>query len=146
MTDQDNASQEAAGEGAVDQQPQDAAPQEDSARQTLRPGSGQIGDLADVLVRMLSHEAEPSTVRDYYLTLRRRGRGAPDAVATVIDDFMEELRTAVAEEQPYNERHHRVRLGLPPYVQMNESLLPRSALVRRIFRERVLERPVTRAR
>ena len=80
---------------------------------------------------MLSIDSEPSAVRDYYLTLRRRGRGAPDAVAEVIDDFMEELRTAVAQQQPYNERHHRVRLGLPPSVQMNESLLPRSALVRR---------------
>jgi hypothetical protein len=105
-----------------------------------------MGDLADVLVRMLSKEAEPSPVRDYYLNLRRRGRGAPDAVGEVIDDFMEELRTAVAQEVPYNERHHRVRLGLPPSVQMNESLLPRSALVRRIFRERVLERPLPRSR
>ncbi|HZT96431.1 MAG TPA: hypothetical protein VFB34_06295 [Chloroflexota bacterium] len=105
---------------------------------------GQIGDLLDVLVRRLSPESEPSTVRDYYLTLRRRGRGAPDAVAAVIDDFMEELRTAVAQQQPYNERHHRARLGLPPFVQMNESLLPRSALVRRIFRERVMERPLHR--
>ena len=93
----------------------------------VKAGSGQIGDLLDVLVRMLSPESEPSTVRDYYLTLRRRGRGAPDAVAAVIDDFMEELRTAVAQGQPYNERHHRVRLGLPPYVQVNESLLPRAA-------------------
>jgi hypothetical protein len=59
---------------------------------------------------------------------------------------MEELRTAVAQEQKYNERHHRVRLSLPPYVQMNESLLPRAALVRRIFRERVLDRPTTRYR
>jgi hypothetical protein len=109
-------------------------------------GSQHIGDLADVLVRMLSPQADPSTVRDYYLSLRRRGRGAPDAVSEVIDDFMEELRTAVAQEQPYNERHHRVRLGLPPSVQMNESLLPRSALVRRIFRERVQERPVSRPR
>jgi len=103
-------------------------------------------DLADVLVRMLSPESEPSTVRDYYLSLRRRGRGAPDAVSEVIDDFMEELRTAVAREVPYNERHHRVRLGLPPSVQMNESLLPRSALVRRIYRERVQDRPVSRPR
>lgn len=116
------------------------------ARPVERTGSGQIGDLSDVMVRMLSPEAEPSTVRDYYLTLRRRGRGAPDAVSTVIDDFMEELRTAVAQEQPYNERHHRVKLSLPPYVQMNESLLPRSALVRRIFRERILDRPVPRPR
>lgn len=115
-------------------------------KSTVKPGSGQIGDLLDVLVRMLSPESEPSTVRDYYLTLRRRGRGAPDAVAAVIDDFMEELRTAVAQEQPYNERHHRVRLGLPPYVQVNESLLPRPALVRRIFRERVMERPLHRSR
>jgi len=110
------------------------------------PERGQIGDLADVLVRMLSPDSEPSTVRDYYLTLRRRGRGAPDAVGEVIDDFMEELRTAVAQEHPYNERHHRVRLGLPPSVQMNESLLPRSALVRRIFRERALDRPLPRSR
>lgn len=109
-------------------------------------GSGQIGDLADVLVQKLSKDADPSPVRDYYLNLRRRGRGAPDAVSEVIDDFMEELRTAVAQEVPYNERHHRVRLGLPPAVQMNESLLPRSALVRRIFRERVLERPIPRSR
>ena len=105
-----------------------------------------IGDLADVLVHRLSPDSEPSTVRDYYLTLRRRGRGAPDAVTEVVDDFMEELRTAVAQEQPYNERHHRARLGLPPSVQMNESLLPRSALVRRIFRERVQERPIGRPR
>jgi hypothetical protein len=95
---------------------------------------------------MLSLESEANTVRDYYLTLRRRGRGAPDAVTEVIEDFMEELRTAVAQQQPYNERHHRVRLGLPPAVQMNESLLPRSALVRRIYRERVLDRPVSRPR
>jgi hypothetical protein len=109
-------------------------------------GTGQIGDLADVLVRMLSAEADASPVRDYYLTLRRRGRGAPDAVGEAIDDFMEELRTAVAQQQPYNERHHRVRLGLPPAVQMNESLLPRSALVRRIFRERVVDTPMPRSR
>lgn len=108
--------------------------------------TGQIGDLADVLVRYLSPDSEPSPVRDYYLTLRRRGRGAPDAVSEVIEDFMEELRTAVAQQQRYNERHHRVRLGLPPAVQMNESLLPRSALVRRIFRERLLERPLPRSR
>ncbi|GEM_PF-2199755 len=108
--------------------------------------SGQIGDLADELVRKLSPDSEPSTIRDHYLTLRRRGRGAPDAVAIVIDDFMEELRTAVAQEQRYNERHHRVRLNLPPYVQMNESLLPRPALVRRIFRERVLDIGPTRPR
>jgi hypothetical protein len=119
---------------------------EQPVKPAVKPGSGQIGDLLDVLVRMLSPESEPSTVRDYYLTLRRRGRGAPDAVAAVIDDFMEELRTAVAQEQPYNERHHRVRLGLPPYVQVNESLLPRAALVRRIFRERVMERPLHRSR
>lgn len=122
------------------------SPQEASVQPSLRGGASQMGELVDVIVRMLSPEAEASTVRDYYLTLRRRGRGAPDAVATVIDDFMEELRTAVAQEHPYNERHHRVRLGLAPYVQMNESLLPRSALVRRIFRERVLEQPVTRSR
>ena len=120
----------------------EAAPEAEAPKR----GAQQIGDLADVLVRMLSSEADPSTVRDYYLSLRRRGRGAPDAVSEVIDDFMEELRTAVAQEQPYNERHHRVRLGLPPSVQMNESLLPRSALVRRIFRERVQERPISRSR
>ena len=124
----------------------DGEDQAEDQPKTVAAGRGQIGDLADVLVRMLSPEAEPSTVRDYYLSLRRRGRGAPDAVTEVIDDFMEELRTAVAQEQPYNERHHRVRLGLPPSVQMNESLLPRSALVRRIFRERVQERPMGRPR
>jgi len=124
----------------------DAAPEDEAKARPAERGAGQIGDLADVLVRMLSPESDPTTVRDYYLSLRRRGRGAPDAVTEVIDDFMEELRTAVAQEQPYNERHHRVRLGLPPSVQMNESLLPRSALVRRIFRERVQERPVTRSR
>ena len=113
---------------------------------STRSNSAHVGDLVDVLVQMLSAEGEPSTVRDYYLTLRRRGRGAPDATATVIDDFMEELRTAVAQGHQYNERHHRVRLGLPPYVQMNESLLPRSALVRRIFRERVLDQPTSRQR
>jgi hypothetical protein len=108
-----------------------------------RAGADQI---ADFLVNVLSPTAEPSTVRDYYLTLRRRGKSAPEAVAMVIDDFIEELRTAVAEGQQYSERHHRARLGLPPYVPMNEPLLPRPALVRRIFRERVLERPGHRRR
>jgi hypothetical protein len=147
--DRDVAEEPAAAEAALE--PKGEAASDAKQEPEVRPrsgerSSGQMGDLADVLVRMLSKEAEPSPVRDYYLNLRRRGRGAPDAVSEVIDDFMEELRTAVAQEVPYNERHHRVRLGLPPAVQMNESLLPRSALVRRIFRERVLERPLPRSR
>lgn len=131
-------------EGQLEEQPDDAEEQSGEQSKTRASEREQVGDLSDVLVRMLSPEADASTVRDYYLSLRRRGRGAPDAVTEVIDDFMEELRTAVAQEHPYNERHHRVRLGLPPSVQMNESLLPRSALVRRIYRERVQDRPMGR--
>jgi hypothetical protein len=94
------------------------------------------GQLSDWIVDQLSPEAEPSPVRDYYLVLLRRGRGVPEAVGMAVDDLLEEIRTAVAKEEPYNPRAHRARLGLPSYVPVQAHRLPRPALVRRIVLER----------
>lgn len=95
------------------------------------------GQLTEWIVSLLAPEAEPSPTRDYYLTLLRRGHGVPEAVGLAVDDLLEEVRSAVAREEPYNPRSHRARLGLPSYVQMSAHRLPRPALVRRIVQERV---------
>ena len=98
---------------------------------------GTTGQLVDWIVALMSPESEPSPTRDYYLTLLRQGRGVPEAVRLAVDDLLEEVRAAVAREEPYNPRGHRARLGLPSYVPMSPHRLPRPALVRRITQERM---------
>jgi len=101
------------------------------------------GQLVDWVVTMMSAEAEPSPTRDYYFVLLGRGRGVPEAVGLVVDDLLEEVRTAVSREESYNPRAHRARLGLPSHVPFSAHRLPRPALVRRIVQERLGEaRPV----
>lgn len=96
--------------------------------------SGQLGDW---IVGLMSADAEPSPVRDYYLILLRQGRGVPEALGIAIDDLLEEVRSAVSRGEGYNPRSHRSRLGLPSYVQVSAHRLPRAALVRRMVQERV---------
>lgn len=98
------------------------------------------GQIADWVVTIMSPEAEPSPTRDYYFVLLRRGHGVPEAVGMVVDDLLEEVRTAVSREESYNPRVHRARLALPSYIEMNRHRLPRPALVRRIVQERIGER------
>ena len=93
--------------------------------------------LVDWIVGLMSPEAEPSPVRDYYLTLLRQGHGVPESVGIAVDDLLEEVRTAVSRGESYNPRAHRMRLGLPSFVELNPHRLPRPALVRRIAQERV---------
>ena len=93
--------------------------------------------LLDWIVDLMSARAEPSPTRDYYFVLLRQGRGVPEAVGLVVDDLLEEVRTAVSREESYNPRAHRARLGLPSSVPFNEHRLPRPALVRRIAQERL---------
>lgn len=95
------------------------------------------GQLTDWIVNLMSPEADPSPMRDYYLTLLRQGRGVPEAVGLAVDDLLEEVRSAVAREEPYNPRAHRARLGLPSFVPLQAHRLPRPALVRRITQERI---------
>jgi hypothetical protein len=96
------------------------------------------GQLTDWIVGLMSVEAEPSPLRDYYLVLLRRGHGVPEAVGLAVDDLLEEVRGAVAREEPYNPRAHRARLGLPSNVPVSAPRLPRPALVRRIVLERAV--------
>jgi hypothetical protein len=95
------------------------------------------GQLTDWIVDLMSAEADPSPTRDYYLTLLRRGYGVPEAVRMAVDDLLEEVRSAVAREEPYNARAHRARLSLPSFVPLQAHRLPRPALVRRIVQERI---------
>lgn len=95
------------------------------------------GQLVNWIVDLMGPQAEPSPTRDYYLTLLRQGHGVPEAVRLAVDDLLEEVRSAVAREEPYNPRTHRGRLGLPSYVPMTQHRLPRPALVRRIVLERI---------
>jgi hypothetical protein len=97
------------------------------------------GQLADWIVGLMAPDAEPSPTRDYYLVLLRQGHGVPEAVRLAVDDLLEEVRTAVSNEESYNPRAHRARLKLPSYVETNPHRLPRPALVRRIVLERVGE-------
>jgi hypothetical protein len=97
--------------------------------------SGQL--LEDWVVGLMSAETEPSPTRDYYFILLRQGNGVPEAVGLVIDDLLEEVRTAVSKEERYSPRVHRARLSLPSYVPFNAQRLPRPALVRRIVQERM---------
>lgn len=93
--------------------------------------------LTEWIVGLMSPDAEPSPTRDYYLVLLRQGRGVPEAVGLAVDDLLEEVRSAVAREEPYNPRAHRARLSLPSYVALQPHRLPRPALVRRIVQERM---------
>lgn len=107
--------------------------------------------LTEWIVGMMSPEAEPSPLRDYYLVLLRHGKSVPEAVGLSIDDLLEEVRSAVSREEPYNPRVHRARLKLPASVSFNPHRLPRPALVRRIAQERILgtypgRRPARRER
>lgn len=95
------------------------------------------GQLTDWIVGLMSPDAEPSPTRDYYLTLLRQGRGVPEAVGLAVDDLLEEVRSAVAREEPYSVRTHRARLSLPSFVPLQAHRLPRPALVRRIVQERI---------
>jgi hypothetical protein len=95
------------------------------------------GRLADWIVGLMSADAEPSPVRDYYLVLLRQGRGVPEALGLAIDDLLEEVRSAVSQGESYNPRSHRARLGLPSYVSFSPHRLPRPALVRKMVQERV---------
>lgn len=93
--------------------------------------------LADWIVSILAPDADPTPTRDYYFVLLRRGHGVPEAVRLAVDDLLEEVRAAVAREEPYNPRAHRARLGLPSSVEFSAQRLPRPALVRRIAHERI---------
>lgn len=93
--------------------------------------------LADWVVNLMSADAEPSPTRDYYIILLRQGRGVPEALGMAIDDLLEEVRSAVSREEPYNPRAHRQRLGLPSFVTFSPHRLPRPALVRRMVQERM---------
>ncbi len=95
------------------------------------------GQLTDWIVGLMSADAEPSPVRDYYIILLQRGRGVPEALGMAVDDLLEEVRSAVSQSESYNPRAHRARLGLPSYVPFSAHRLPRPALVRRIVQERV---------
>jgi hypothetical protein len=95
--------------------------------------------LADWIVGLFSQDAEPSPTRDYYFVLLRQGHGVPEAVRMAVDDLLEEVRSAVSREEPYNPRTHRARLALSSYVPFNAHRLPRPALVRRIVQERLGE-------
>lgn len=97
----------------------------------------QSGQLVDWIVGLMSPTSDPSPTRDYYLQLLRQGRGVPEAVGMTVDDLLEEIRTAVSNEESYNPRAHRARLKLPSFVELNPHRLPRPALVRRIVLERV---------
>ncbi|MDQ2742363.1 MAG: hypothetical protein M3Z66_08715 [Chloroflexota bacterium] len=94
------------------------------------------GQLTDWIVGQMTVDAEPSPVRDYYLILLRRGHGVPEAVGLAVEDLLEEVRSAVAQGEAYNQRAHRARLGLPSNVPVTAHRLPRPALVRRIALER----------
>lgn len=94
--------------------------------------------LTDWIVGMMSADAEPSPLRDYYLVLLRHGKSVPEAVGLAIDDLLEEVRSAVSREEPYNQRVHRARLKLPASVTFSPHRLPRPALVRRIAQERIM--------
>lgn len=101
--------------------------------------------LVDWIAGLMSPEAEPSPMRDYYLILLREGHGVPEALGLAIDDLLEEIRTAVSRGETYNQRSHRARLKLPSYVRFSAHRLPRPALVRRMVQERVLlTRPPSR--
>jgi hypothetical protein len=108
--------------------------------------------ITDWIVGLMSPESEPSPTRDYYFVLLRQGRGVPEAVSLAVDDLLEEVRTAVSREEPYNPRAHRARLALPSYIEFNRHRLPRPNLVRRIVQERVEQpgppsvRPTTKRR
>lgn len=95
--------------------------------------------LVNWIVGLMSADAEPSPTRDYYLILLQRGRGVPEALGIVIDDLLEEVRTAVSKGEAYNPRAHRARLNLPSFVPLNPQRLPRQALLRRMVLERVTD-------
>lgn len=95
------------------------------------------GQLVEWVVGLMSPNAEPSPVRDYYLVLLREGKGVPEAVGLSVDDLLEEVRTAVSRQEPYNMRTHRARLALPSHVPFSAHRLPRPALVRKIVQERL---------
>jgi hypothetical protein len=103
------------------------------------PDHDQLEQLTNWIVSLMSPEAEPSPTRDYYFVLLRQGKGVPEAVRIAVDDLLEEVRTAVSREEPYNPRTHRGRLGLPSSVPFSAHRLPRPALVRRIAQERIGE-------
>ncbi len=93
--------------------------------------------LSDWVVSLMTANAEPSPMRDYYFVLLRQGRGVPEAVGLAVDDLLEEVQSAVSREESYNPRAHRARLGLQSNVPFSEHRLPRPALVRRIVQERM---------
>jgi len=95
------------------------------------------GQLVEWVIGLMSPNAEPSPVRDYYLVLLREGKGVPEAVGLAVDDLLEEVRTAVSRQEPYNMRTHRARLALPSHVPFSAHRLPRPALVRKIVQERL---------
>jgi hypothetical protein len=97
----------------------------------------QSAQLIDWMVGLFSADAEPSPTRDYYFVLLRQGRGVPEAVGLAVDDLLEEIRSAVSREEPYNSRAHRARLSLPSHIPFSAHRLPRPALVRRIVLERI---------
>lgn len=107
--------------------------------ETIMAAHDLTAQLEDWIVGLFSADAEPSPTRDYYFVLLRQGRGVPEAVGLAVDDLLEEVRSAVSREEPYNPRTHRARLALTSYVPFSAHRLPRPALVRRIVQERLGE-------